>query len=1143
MTSASNEMLEYFKTIEGNFDNLYNVAREARSREYDPVNEPEILTARDVAARVEGLIGLEGVADRIRELSEKMTREEVAFKIAEEIVYRKFGNLKNDKEVADKAIRLALALLTEGVTAAPIEGIAEVKIKKNLDNTEYLAIYFAGPIRSAGGTEQAKTVLVADFVRRLLHLDRYKPIDEEIERFVEEIDLYEHRVTHLQYPSTPDKIREVMKNLPVEVTGEPTDKIEVSGHGHRNLSRIETNQLRGGAILVLNDGLIGKASKLKKIVDRIGFEGWEWLSKSKEEKEKIEVKPSATYLADVIAGRPVFGEPSTIGSFRIRYGRSRNTGLSAVGINPSTMIILDEFLAPGTHIRTERPGKGAIVLPVNSIEGPIVKTLDGAVRRINTIEEAVEVVNKIDKILFLGDLLIAFGEFLENNHPLVPSGYCEEWWIQELRKKIDEKFGEDMQRASSFIGINIERLKRIIEDPFYFKPTAKEALNISEALNLPLHPEYTYYWHDIHADEAVELKKWLEKVEVSEQDKIISKIPIKLKEVLERLGVPHKFENNKIIISEHAPVLLRCLPKDKKVQNLVVYQFGEGMSGLDVVKSLTDIPIREKAPIYIGARMGRPEKARERKLSPPVHVLFPVGLEGGSTRNIVKAAEKGVISVEIAKRRCPDCETITFHNFCPSCKKGTSAMNTCLKCGFSLEETVCPKCGGKMQPYDQRNINLKEEFQKALRKIEEEMIKEVKGVQGLVSEAKIPEALEKGILRAKYDLYVYKDGTMRFDATDAPLTHFKPSEILVPVEKLRKLGYTQDYEGNPLENEEQIVELKPQDVIISESCANYLVRVANFVDELLTKFYVIPTYYQIKSIEDVVGHLIIGLAPHTSVGIVGRVIGFTKAQVCYAHPYWHAAKRRNCDGDEDSIMLALDPLLNFSKLFLPKKRGGMMDTPLVIAVRLEPQEVDSESHNMDVMKQYPLEFYEKTLRYEDPKRIEKSMDIIAHRLGKPQQYENFKFTHPTKNIFQGPQITRYKELKTMMEKVQAQLELSNKIRASEVKMVASKVTQKHFIRDIAGNLKAFSTQKSRCLNCNKKYRRPPLQGKCPSCGGKLVLTVHQAGIEKYLPFALSLADKFDLPSYTKQRLKLLKQNIGLIFEEEKAKQAKLSEFC
>ncbi|MEM3526690.1 MAG: DNA polymerase II large subunit, partial [Candidatus Jordarchaeaceae archaeon] len=481
-------------------------------------------------------------------------------------------------------------------------------------------------------------------------------------------------------------------------------------------------------------------------------------------------------------------------------------------------------------------------------------------------------------------------------------------------------------------------------------------------------------------------------------------------------------------------------------------------------------------------------------------------------------------------------------NFCPSCKKETLPLNTCLQCGFSSENVTCPKCGGRTQPYESREINLKEYLQNALKTLGEGKIEEVKGVQGLISESKVPEAIEKGILRAKYDLYVYKDGTLRFDATDAPITHFKPSEISVSVEKLHKLGYTRDYKGNPLENEEQILELKPQDIIISEECANYLLRLANFTDELLNKFYALPAYYQIKEVEDLIGHLVVGLAPHTSVGIVGRIIGFTKAQVCYAHPYWHAAKRRNCDGDEDSIMLALDPLLNFSRFFLPKKRGGMMDTPLVIAVRLNPQEVDSESHNMDVMEQYPLEFYEKTLSYEDPKKVEKIMDIVAHRLDKPEQYENFKFTHPTKNIFQGPQKSRYKELETMMEKVQAQLELSRKIRASDVRSVATKIIQKHFIRDIAGNLKAFSTQRSRCLNCNKKYRRPPLQGKCSYCGGKIILTVHQAGIEKYLPFALTISEKFDLAPYLKQRLKLLKQNIGLIFEEEKAKQAKLSEF-
>jgi DNA polymerase II large subunit len=63
---------------------------------------------------------------------------------------------------------------------------------------------------------------------------------------------------------------------------------------------------------------------------------------------------------------------------------------------------------------------------------------------------------------------------------------------------------------------------------------------------------------------------------------------------------------------------------------------------------------------------------------------------------------------------------------------------------------------------------------------------------------------------------------------------------------------------------------------------------------------------------------------------LGRVAGFTDRNVIYAHPIWHSAKRRDCDGDEDAIMLALDTLLNFSRIFLPAQIGGIMDAPILV---------------------------------------------------------------------------------------------------------------------------------------------------------------------------------------------------------------------
>ncbi len=168
------------------------------------------------------------------------------------------------------------------------------------------------------------------------------------------------------------------------------------------------------------------------------------------------------------------------------------------------------------------------------------------------------------------------------------------------------------------------------------------------------------------------------------------------------------------------------------------------------------------------------------------------------------AAENVTIDVEVGKRRCPNCNAVTFHLLCT--------------CGTHTEVIE-----GKQE---KQQINLSEELEKAQKNLKEHLLPEtIKGVIGTISKHKTPEPLEKGILRAKHNVYVFKDGTIRFDMTDAPLTHFKPKEIGVPVKRLKELGYDKDYLGNELQNEEQICELKVQDVIIANNCAEYFVQV------------------------------------------------------------------------------------------------------------------------------------------------------------------------------------------------------------------------------------------------------------------------------------------------------------------------------
>lgn len=1666
----SSEMKSYFESLQREIDRAYEIARKAREQGKDPSLEVEVPQATDMAGRVESLVGPKGVAERIRELVREYGKELAALKVVDEIIEGRFGDLGSKERYAEQAVRTALAILTEGIVSAPLEGIADVKIKRNEwdDNSEYLALYYAGPIRSSGGTAQALSVLVGDYVRKKLGLDRFKPSEKHIERMVEEIDLYHRAVTRLQYHPEADEVRLAMKNIPIEITGEETDKVEVS---HRDVPGVETNHLRGGAILVLAEGVLQKAKKLVKYIDKMGVDGWDWIkefvdakekgnkaddSKSSESKaedsgageevvEKVEkgfyyelyekfrasIAPNKKYTKEIIGGRPLFAEPSTNGGFRLRYGRSRVSGFATWSVNPATMLVLDEFIAIGTQMKTERPGKGCIVTPATTVEGSIVKLKDGSVIRVDDYETALKIRDKIDEILYVGDALVNFGDFVENNQTLLPANYAEEWWIQELVKAIAETYEvelkpfsdnprEAIEEAAEYIELDPDFLERLLKDPLRVRPDVEVAIHLSKVLDIPFHPHYTLYWNTLKPEEVEELQKallgaqieWDEHMKNKFARKVVLENDPKIKRYLELLGLPHRLERvekkTKVIVIDYPWSAALLTPLGNLEWEFRAKPF---FTVIDIINKNNRIKLRDRGISWIGARMGRPEKAKERRMKPPVQVLFPIGLAGGSSRDIKKAAEEGkVASVEIAFFKCPECGHTGPEHLCPVCGTRKELLWHCPRCNVDYSQNEaenfdfqCPKCSTELKPYARRTIKPSELLRQAMENVKVYGIDKLKGVQGMTSGYKMAEPLEKGLLRAKNDVYVFKDGTIRFDATDAPITHFKPREIGTSVEKLRELGYTHDFEGKPLERDDQILELRVQDVILPYEAGRYLLKVARFIDDLLEKFYGLPRFYNAEKMEDLVGHLVIGLAPHTSAGIIGRIIGFSDVLVGYAHPYYHAAKRRNCfpgdtrilvqiggkparitlrelyelfedesyenmvyvrrkpkrdvkvysfdpesgkvvltdiedvikapstdhlirfelelgrsfettvdhpvlvyedgkfvekrafevkegdrilvprpnfeekdieyldlleafsderfkdiwdivmvrglskwlssigakvkgdylrrdslplgellrilkkaglslkdvpecwlafkrdrvriqrfvpikplmrvlgyylaegyaresdsvyqisfsiadeevradlkkalrdafgdgfgihergekvtvgsrilyllftevlgagrnahtkrvphlvytlpkdavaemlrayfegdgsalstvprvvvysvnktlledietlllskfgirgyytldknanrgnargrlyhvergnevpvstvyalniagehyhaffrevgfiskrknsvysihsvktnnrdryshemgwpvkvkrieylkpkddfvfslnakryhnvlinenivthqcDGDEDAVMLLLDALLNFSKYYLPEKRGGKMDAPLVVTTRLDPREVDSEVHNMDVVRYYPLEFYAATYEMKSPKEV-KFIERVEDRLGKPEMYEGIKFTHDTDDIGLGPKMSLYKQLGDMVEKVERQLSLAERIRAVDEHHVAETIINSHLVPDLRGNLRSFTRQEFRCVKCNTKYRRPPLAGKCPKCGGKIVLTVSKGAIEKYLPTAKMLVTRYNVLDYTRQRICLTEKDIKTLFE-------------
>ncbi len=1675
----------YINTIREEVQRIAKIAEAARSKGLDPTKDVEIRPADDVAGRVEGLVGPPGVAEKIRQLSETEPAHSVAFEVAQEIVQNAQASGENLEKAAEQAIRTALAILTEGITAGPIEGIATVKIKTNTDGSRYLAVYFAGPIRAAGGTEAAQTVIVADAVRQQIDLDRYKPSNENVERYVEEVALY-NRVSHLQYPSRPDEVRLAARSIPVEVTGESTAEVEVTGY--RDLPGVETNRLRGGAILVLNDSILGKAHKLANQVAQLSISGWDWLEnlapqESEEDRIEQRIQPKEKYMEDIIAGRPILAYPSRKGGFRVRYGRSRNTGLAALGVHPATMVILDNFIACGTQLIIERPGKGCIAMPVDTIHGPIVKTHNGSIHRIDTVDEAKAICESVSRILFLGDLLIGYGEFRENNHLLVPAGYCPEWWAQEVLKNL--LAASSQLRQKLFKQIDKITFNQLIKQPLQKKPDSGQALTISMILKAPLHPSYLYFWEDLSIQQLTIFKDWVQELTPTHENNHLvtlhGSIDDDVEDILDILCIPCEIQKNQVWFRDAAPILYALFLGPQKCK----FTISEDYDGdaLDYLQDNWSIPLHPKGTFYIGARIGRPEKAKRREMSPPPHGIYPIGNAGGAMRDIRKAEKTREIKVDANHRICSRCGETTFHRICPTCQLETEQTYWCPICNSTSKTPKCAKCGATTNTFGPIDLSLKTELNRSRKKIGGKLPSRIKGVKGLMSKDKTPEILEKAILRAYYDLFVYKDGTIRFDMTDAPLTHFKPCEVNVTLEKLQELGYHFDKTGAPLQHPEQIFELKIQDIIVPYDCAKYLFRVSQFVDDLLTQVYDLDPFYKFNTPEDLIGHLVIGLAPHTSAGIIGRIVGFTPLRVCYAHPFWHAAKRRNClhadeeiliwdtneekllklplgpiveelleqetptkvvddfgtlaidnpythwrtisldptthqpiyqpikhwikgtshqwlkvnthsgrtitmtpdhiamiwnpntetiertkahqlqvgdqipiltslnvpasippktinilqeltqglpdtekfqtfkhqtrlrnaetwmrttlhrfahslnnqqnhssqnkigpkkinkilqdyfaskiprrrktrlfthawytsiplthleileqegvfhwkdipptarlgiarddhtiapyipftsnfirllgyyiaegyirdqptcyqtnfslphptlrthlrhliqttlgsdpyykqdnhqlvhtgrihayllayawklgknaltkripdfimnlprefrlhflsalidgdgsiiprscrttiytsneklakdyslllstlgvfarihqaeggrfgsavlerykelgiepketeglyhvdipgrenipfledlplihpekrekrqkildkgfpkiqviakigdqvildkikkidliqkpeasyclevqpeytsnklynnivtsdlinisqcDGDEDSLLLVFDAMLNFSRAYLPTSRGGSMDTPLVLSVSITPKEIDAEAHNIDGSGIYPLEFYERARQFADPKDVEDILDLVAHRIvdhrieATAESY-GLDFSHPTGDVNYGPRVTTYTKLQTMQEKVDRQLALGSRIAAVDVQDMARRLLDSHFLPDIFGNIRAFSTQKVRCTRCNEKYRRVPLSGQCTECSGKLVLTVTKAGITKYVDLAAKVVEDYHLPLYYQQRLEMARRVIDSLFAPEEDDQQK-----
>ena len=1309
----------YQKRLDVQAEEVYQLAGQARSQGLDFSDDVEIPRAADLASRTQKLLEdpylkpnrenpdvdpIE-IESELRVLLKSSDRETAAIEIALKVAKRMHDLTSDIAQAIDSGLRVGLAVLTEAVLVAPLEGIGEVRIMNNADGSEFLSIDYAGPIRAAGGTAQALGVLIGDMIRRELGVGRYVPTTPEVERVKEEFGLYR---VGLQYKPPPEEIEVIVRACPVMVNGEETESQECAGYKEvRNIvnkNNTPRTRIRGGVMLVIGEGLCLKAPKILKHTERLKIPGWEFIAqfagKSKtdsDESEEIKrrvISKVDRYMDDVIAGRPVFGEPGEPGGFRLRYGRSRATGLAAAGFNPVSMEAHGGFISVGTQLKTERPGKACAATPCIDLDGPTVLLRDGSYLRISTIEQWRTSSTEVISIWDSGEVLSGFGEFLENNKDLVPSGYNRDWWAADLADALDHP--DKIESFAAMLGVNrsslppgipfngaiqrggendLERSLRKRDWQLYLRDMElnwEQACQAVKEYGAAVPPPWNFWWSDMPLSFAPQLIDALCQSEINggrlrmigaasgwSHDSQFEKIDLPapstgewprwtmvhdhgvVKSALMTLGVEHHHDDGDIVIPaaweglldglglEFATGTIRVAvdasphisdrlsrigeatdtiaKENKRMEEIesvrsvermraetAARQRGLGISETDtegraaaeaiedpgpddpsllkaaytilddheveralwLVRRLSNLRWEDSVPCRVGSRMGRPEKAGVREMKPMVHALYPIGESGGPQRLLGQAAGKGSIRVEMGPRICDKCGKDTPH----------------LRCHHRLSESV-EECGGRTSVRKRRgDHNRRRMGQRTsvpLSKIVETKRRalglnrvpdRIKAVKGLISIAQTPEPIEKGILRARHGVSVFRDGTSRYDMSDVPLTHFKPSEIGTPWRRLSELGYSHDVFGEALTSDEQMLELLPQDFVASRSARQHLLSTCQFVDDLLIRFYKMKPFYEATEELDLVGHLGIGLAPHTSGGVLCRIIGWTDASAGYAHPLFHAAKRRNCDGDEDSLMMLLDGLLNFSKTILPSGRGGRMDAPLVLSTRIDASEIDKEALNVDCGWSYNKAFYEGTKSQPHPSELENIVDLVEGRLGTVGEVRGYGWTHDSGELDAGPANSSYKTLETMEDKMLAQLAIGRRLRSVSAARVASQVIESHFLPDLRGNLMAFTRQKVRCVKCGHSYRRMPLAGKCIQttsssgiglgsshdggtlCGGNVVLTVSEGAVRKYIKITSEVMETYGVDDYTKQRVGWMTDSVDSLFNDDKVTVMTLEDF-
>jgi len=1094
------EFQKYVNQLKETITAQIQIADRARDQKHDPRSSIESNITNSSTKNILSILNIPKLEDYLpKRINQHKNLLLLAADVAKQTVNGRFIK-KSQEELVLLALQNSFVILSRGQCSVPQEYIHRVRIDPS---SKHLTIFFTNTIRHVPGVIIGLVVLISDYIRSILHLNRFQSSSDTIGRYEEELTIFLKMNDRL--PSFEmNHMTLFIQNIGIELTSEPYERVEVTKY--RNLPKL-TNHLRMGLCVALEKIL----QELRYVVQQkklAGIPEWVWLDDVSFSPPSLERDFGSK---DIRSAQPLLAQSKTPGGFRLRYGLSRNNGFGTIGIHPVT-ILLTGILSPGCTVQLDLSNVTYSISPVSSIMGPLVELKDNSLVRISTMAEYYEIKNSIIQIWEMGDILLSP---LDNPLPeqFILSAWTEEWWSEELNSKIKEK-PTILKNISEDMNISSLKIEKLINNPLRYHPSWELSVKIAQYAKVPIHPKFSFNWNEIAISDFIYLVQELEKT--NDETMLLDG---ELVRIIKELGVQFEIKEKKLNSVEFKPIISLLRDKANKIANIVDSE-QERITVESLCQSLINLPVRSLCSRRIGLKLVRIEKSEERFTNPPHHVLFPLAKHGGPQRDFLKVSKDSPVKITVSERYCESCKFTSFNSFCPECHQPTTQKYVCYK-GHIVDSPYCSECNRKAYPKTSKLVNVGSMFSSALKRAKTPDIQKVKGVNLLDNQYGISEPILKGILRAKHQLYVFKDGTTRYSFTNSPIRTFTPKEIHTSIEELVHFGYTHDILGEDLTHDEQLIEIFPYDVIINKKGFQFLFAQSKFLDDELVDLYDSAPYYRLRTSDNVAGLIIVGISPTSQVGVIGRVIGYTKNNVLYAHPLWHHLKSRQCNGVSDSITLLLDVLVNFSRDFIPAFHGGSLDTPTILNL------VDNWK-DLIVYSKSNI-FLQNRVFYNNLGLISQESGLLSYDfslLNLPPSTH-----HITENLSDFAVENKLRDQK-IVNRINLALDSLRTIRAVEEGVFVDNILVNDFLNKITTSISRFFQQPFRCRICKRTFRRVPLGKKCPYCyKNTLELTLSKGWVLRYMQIISQLAEQYpELSESTKSWIRYIELNKNLLFE-------------